>query len=40
MREWFCLNALRKVESSHEKKNSDEKKSRSLNIEVYEVLLC
>ena len=34
MREWVCLNALRKVKSSHEKK------SCSLKIKVSEVLLC
>ena len=34
MGEWFCLNALWKFESSHEKK------SYSLKIKISEVLLC
>ena len=40
MREWFCLNALWKVESSHEKKFMMKKKNYSLKIKVSEVLLC
>ena len=41
MREWFCLYALWKVKSSHEKNfMMKKKKNCSLKIRVSEVLLC
>ena len=40
MREWFCLNALWKVKSSHEKKFMRKRKSCSLKIKISKVLLC
>ena len=40
MREWFCLYALWKVKSSHEKNFMMKKKNCSLKIRVSEVLLC
>ena len=39
MREWFCLNALWKVKSSHEKKFMRKRKSCSLKIKISKVLL-
>ena len=43
MREWLCLNALWKVESSHENKKfmiKNKIKNCSLKIKVSEILLC
>ena len=37
---WFCLNALWKVKSSHEKKFMRKRKSCSLKIKISKVLLC